>query len=86
MRQCKLFGHHGREPEVAAGAAVLLGQVQTEQAGVAELIPELAVDLVVLGPPLLVGRGLLGQERRRVLPQLAVLIGLPAGPVLREEL
>ena len=72
--------------EVAARTAVLLGQIQAEQAGVAELVPEFAVDLVVLRPALLVRRGLLGQERRRVLAQLTMLIGLPAGPVLREEL
>ena len=59
---------------------------QAKQAGVAELVPEFAVDLMVLRPALLVGRGLLGQERRRVLAQLTMLIGLPAGPVLREEL
>src|ERR1700758_1027602 len=70
---------------MASGAAELLRQVKPEQARIAELVPEFAVDLMVLSPTLLIRRRLLSEELRRVLAQFAMRIGLPRGAVPREQ-
>ena len=55
--------------ERAAAAAVLLGDRQAQQADVARLAPQLAVDLLGLRPALVVGRELLLAERVRELAE-----------------
>jgi hypothetical protein len=66
---------------VAIGATKPLGQVQPEQARVAQLVPVLAVDLMLASPAFLVRGGFLGQELGSVFAQLAMLVCLPARSV-----
>ena len=57
--QARLFlDHHRAVEEVGAHAAVLLGNVRTEHAGLARLVPQGAVDVAILLP--------LGMERHRL--------------------
>jgi hypothetical protein len=44
------FGDNGRIAKVAVSATKPLGQVQPEQARVAQLVPVLSVDLMLAGP------------------------------------
>jgi hypothetical protein len=86
MRERQLLGDDRRVAEVAICAAELLGQVEAEQPGIAHLVPELPVDLVVLRPPVLVRSGFLAQKLGDVLSQFAMLVGLPGRAVGGEQL
>ena len=69
-----LLGQHRLVGERPAAAAVLLGIDGHEQADLAGLVPDLAVDVLLLGPPLLVRRELLRRN------DLASSRGLPVLP------
>ena len=61
--------------ELAAGTAVLLGEPGAEKAGRAGLAPRLAIHHPRLGPLLLVGRDLLGDELPELGAELIVVLG-----------
>ncbi|MCY1346692.1 hypothetical protein D9M69_327850 [compost metagenome] len=54
-----LLDHHRTVEEVSAHAAVLFGNMRTEHAGLAGLVPQGAVDVAVLLPLVVIGHRLL---------------------------
>ncbi|MCY1440619.1 hypothetical protein D9M71_569030 [compost metagenome] len=64
-----LLEEHRQVGEVAAAAAVFLGHVQRQQAQLAGLVPELAVDVVLLVPALQVRLDFLGEEAPHVVAE-----------------
>src|SRR5699024_742086 len=81
----QLLGDQVLHRRVAALPAVLLGHVQADEAGLPGAHPGLAVDVLLFGPFLLVGRHLLGEERAGVIAEEPVVVGLPGGAVVGEE-
>src|SRR5699024_6773074 len=81
----QLLGDQVLHRRVAALSAVLLGHVQADEAGLPGAHPGLAVDVLLFGPLLLVGRHLLGEERAGVIAEEPVVVGLPGGAVVGEE-
>jgi hypothetical protein len=73
-----LFADHGLVQEVAATAAVGLGNARAQQAGAAGLGPDVAVGVVLLAPACLVRHAFTGEEAPRALAQQRELVGLPA--------
>ena len=71
--------------EVPAPATEFLGQVEAEKPGVAGFGPELAVDLVLVGPSLLVRCGFSAEELGSVLPEQGLVVGLPRCAVVGEQ-
>lgn len=81
-----LLLHDRLVAEVAAPAAVFFGDVEAQQSRGAGLGPELAVDLVLRGPTVLVRGGFLAEELGGVLTQQRLIVGLPRGAVIGEQL
>ncbi len=57
-------------PEVATGTAEFLGHIEAEQTRRAGLVPDVTVDLVLLGPALFVRSHFFGDERGGMHPKL----------------
>ncbi|MCY1456065.1 hypothetical protein D9M71_732600 [compost metagenome] len=71
--------HDGVVGEVAAATAVLLGNAQQQHAGLTGLVPGVAVDALLLGPALIVGHQLFGDEAAHGVLEQRQIFGNPGG-------